>query len=59
MTYALRPRKTRHILEVNKMKVLRKEVEETKIEQAKKSENPALFNLLMIGWKEEENGMNM
>ena len=49
------------MLEANEMKIIRKIVDETKIEQeAKKSENPVVSNKLMSGWKgEEENETNM
>ena len=49
------------MLEANEMKVLRKTVGKTEIEyEANKSENPAVSNLLMRGWiEEEENGMNV
>jgi hypothetical protein len=45
--------KTRQMLEANEMKVLRKTVGKTNIDRirANKSENPAVFNLLMSGWK--------
>ena len=43
------------MLEANKMKLLRKIVGKTKIEQeANKLENPEVSNLLMSRWKEEE-----
>ena len=44
------------------MKVVRKTVCKTKIDiiiNQNKSENPAVSNLLMSGWEEEENGTNM
>ena len=44
------------MLEANEIKVLRKIVGKTKIHRirSQKSENPAVFGLLMSGWKEEE-----
>ena len=48
------------MLEANEMKVLRKIVGKTKRDRiANKSENPAVFNVLMNGQKEDENGTNM
>ena len=47
------------MLEANEIKVLRKIVGKTKIEQANISEHPAISNPLMSGWKgEEENRKN-
>ena len=47
------------MLEANEMKVLRKIVGKRKLE-ANKSENLAVSNILMSGWRdEEENGTNM
>ena len=49
------------MLEANEMKVLTKIVGRTKVEsEVNKSENPAVSNQLMSGWKgEEENRTNM
>jgi hypothetical protein len=49
------------MLEANETEVLRKIVGKTKIDkEANKSENSVVTNVLMSGWKEEEeNGMNM
>ena len=49
------------MLEINKMQVLRKTVDERKIDwEANTSENPAVSKQLMSGLKgEEENGTNL
>ena len=46
------------MLETNEMKVLSKIVGKTKIEEANKSDNLAVSNILKSGWKEEEDGTN-
>ena len=64
MTYALETRaetsKSRQILEANEVKVVKKQLAEQKqIEKEANKENPVVSNLLVSGWKEEENGTNM
>ena len=62
MAYALETAKTRQMLEANEMKVLRKLVGKPKIDRIRSQQirDHAVSNLLMSGWKEEEeNGTNM
>ena len=48
------------MLKENEMKVLRKIIGKTKVDQeANRSENPVISNRLLSGWKEEENWTNM
>ena len=65
MTYTLETRagttKIRQMLEATEMKVLKKVLGKTKVCKINQSEIPSVFNILMSGWKEEEeeNGTNM
>ena len=49
------------MIEVNEMRVLTQLVWKTKIDRirSQQSENLAISNLLMSGWKEGENGTNV